>query len=165
MKYIAVIDEQSYEIEINEAGEILLNGDRLSADFMAVAEHSVYSLLLDDDSYEAHIAPHDLGLEVLLRGRRYMVAVEDERSRLLRKVGGADITPTGEFQLKAPMPGLVVAVPVEVGQSVAKGTDLVILESMKMQNELKAPRDGVVSRIRVEAGDSVQQNAVLVVLS
>jgi len=165
LKYIAVIDEQSYEIEINEAGEILLNGDRLSADFMAVAEHSVYSLLLDDDSYEAHIAPHDLGLEVLLRGRRYMVAVEDERSRLLRKVGGADITPTGEFQLKAPMPGLVVAVPVEVGQSVAKGTDLVILESMKMQNELKAPRDGVVSRIRVEAGDSVQQNAVLVVLS
>ena len=165
MKYIATIDEQTYEIEINEAGEILLNGERLSADFMAVAEHSVYSLLLDDDSFEAHIAPHDLGLEVLLRGRRYMVTVEDERARILRKVGGAGVTPTGEYQLKAPMPGLIVAVPVEEGQSVSRGSDLIILESMKMQNELKAPRDGVVSRVRVQVGDSVQQNAVLVVIS
>lgn len=164
MKYVATIEGESYEVEINEQGEILADGERLPADFMAVAEQSVYSLLLNNRSFEAHISPGELGLEVLLRGKRYTVSVEDERSRILREVGGAEIEQRGEFQLKAPMPGLVVAVPVEEGQEIEKGEDLIILESMKMQNELKAPRAGKVSRIRVASGDSVQQNAVLLVL-
>ncbi|MGA9534013.1 MAG: biotin/lipoyl-containing protein [Anaerolineales bacterium] len=164
MKYIATVDEQTFEIEINEEGEILSNGNRLPADFMAVAEQSIYSLILGNKSYEAHISPGDAGLEVLLRGQRYQVGVEDERSRLLRQTAGSDLAPAGEYQLKAPMPGMIVAVPVEEGQEVSKGQDLVILESMKMQNELKAPRDGTVARIRVHAGDSVQQNAVMIVL-
>ena len=67
--------------------------------------------------------------------------------------------------MAAPMPGLVVAVPVEEGQEVQKGEDLIILESMKMQNELKAPRDGTISRIRVGPGDSVDQNQVLLTLT
>ena len=46
--------------------------------------------------------------------------------------------PRGEFQLKAPMPGLIVAVPVTEGETVSHGQNLVILESMKMQNELQA---------------------------
>ena len=50
---------------------------------------------------------------------------------------------TGEMNIKSPMPGLIVAVRVEVGQEVTAGQTVVILESMKMQNELKAPRDGV----------------------
>lgn len=164
MKYIATIDGEAYEIEINEQGEILTDGERLPADFMAVAEQSVYSLILDNKSFEAHISPGPWGLEVLLRGQRYTVEVEDERSRILREVGGAEIEQSGEFQLKAPMPGLVVEVPIETGQQVTKGDDLIILESMKMQNELKAPRDGKVLRVRVSAGDSVQQNAILVVM-
>jgi biotin carboxyl carrier protein len=59
------------------------------------------------------------------------------------------------------MPGLVVALPVGEGQAVAKGDVLVILESMKMQNELKAPRDGTVARVRVTVGDSVEQRQTL----
>jgi biotin carboxyl carrier protein len=59
------------------------------------------------------------------------------------------------------MPGLVVSILVSEGQDVKKGQVLLILESMKMQNELKAPRDGKVSRIRVKAGESVEQKQAL----
>jgi acetyl-CoA/propionyl-CoA carboxylase biotin carboxyl carrier protein len=59
------------------------------------------------------------------------------------------------------MPGLVVAVPVEEGQTVEKGQILVILESMKMQNELRSPRPGTVSRVRVKTGESVGQKQIL----
>jgi biotin carboxyl carrier protein len=59
------------------------------------------------------------------------------------------------------MPGLVVAIPVVEGQVVKTGDVLVVLESMKMQNELKSPRDGTVARLRVQAGDSVEQKQVL----
>jgi biotin carboxyl carrier protein len=71
----------------------------------------------------------------------------------------------GEYHLKAPMPGMVVAVPVEEGQKVERGADLVILESMKMQNELKAPREGTVTHVRVRPGDRVDQNQILISLS
>jgi biotin carboxyl carrier protein len=56
---------------------------------------------------------------------------------------------------------MVVAVPVEEGHEINKGDVLVILESMKMQNELKSPRDGTVSRVRVKPGDSVEQKETL----
>ena len=68
---------------------------------------------------------------------------------------------TGEFHLRAPMPGLVVAMPVTEGQEVKKGQVILILESMKMQNELRSPRDGVMGRIRVKVGESVEQKQTL----
>jgi len=164
VKYIATIGDKSYEIEINEGGEILADGKRLPAEFQAIAEQAVYSLLLGNRSFEAHISPGQEGLDVLLRGQLYEVSVEDERQRLLRKAAGGDVAQTGEYKLKAPMPGLVVDVPVQEGDEVIKGQNLVILESMKMQNELKSPRDGVVGRIRVKSGDSVKQNSVMLTL-
>ena len=56
------------------------------------------------------------------------VKVEDEREKRLKSSVGGKVQESGEFQLKAPMPGLVVAVPVNEGQAVEKGQVLVILE-------------------------------------
>ena len=55
----------------------------------------------------------------------------------------------------SPMPGSVVAVLVEVGQSVTTGTPLAVVEAMKMEHTLTAPIDGTVSRVHVQVGDSV----------
>ena len=101
----------------------------------------------------------------MLRGRLFLIDVEDERQRRLRETASIELDLEGEFMLTAPMPGMVVAVPVELGQNVEKGDNLIILESMKMQNELKAPREGEVSSIRVGPGDSVDQNQTLLTLS
>ncbi len=165
MKYIATVGEESFEIEIRSGGEVLLNGRVLRADFQSVADQPVYSLLLDGQSYEASINTTESGIQVLLRGQLLDVHVEDERQRRLRESSGGQVIQSGDIHLKAPMPGLVVAVPVEPGQEVKDGENLIILESMKMQNELKAPRDGVISRLRVKPGDSVENNQVLLILS
>jgi len=164
MKYIATIDDRSFEIDINEQGEIIADGQRLSVDFQSVADQPVYSMLLNGESFEASVSTREMTVEVLLQGRLFLVNVEDERQRRLRETTHMELEQEGEFTLAAPMPGLVVAIPVEVGQSVEKGDDLIILESMKMQNELKAPREGKVSGVRVSPGDSVDQNQVLLTL-
>ncbi|GMR11302.1 MAG: acetyl-CoA carboxylase biotin carboxyl carrier protein subunit [Anaerolineae bacterium] len=164
MKYIATIDDRSFEIDINEQGEIIADGQRLSVDFHSVADQPVYSMLLNGESFEASVSTREMTVEVLLRGRLFLVNVEDERQRRLRETTHMELEQEGEFTLAAPMPGMVVAIPVEVGQSVEKGDNLIILESMKMQNELKAPRDGKVSGVRVSPGDSVDQNQVLLTL-
>ena len=164
MKYITTINGQTHEFEINAEGEVTFDGKRLETDFQSIGGQPVYSLLLDGKSYEAVVRQSDAGLEVLLGGRLFQVTVEDERQHRLRQSADAAAIPGGEFQLKAPMPGLVVAVPIEIGQQVKKGENLIILESMKMQNELKAPRDGKITRVRVEPGDSVDQNQMMVIL-
>jgi biotin carboxyl carrier protein len=164
MRYITTVDGETFEVEINSESEIIVSGRRLQVDFQSVADQPVYSLILDNQSYEAYVYPSDQGLDVLLFGQLYHITVEDERQRRLRQASGVQISPSGEFHLKAPMPGLVVAVPVAEGQHVEQGQHMVILESMKMQNELKSPREGTVSRVRVKPGDNVEQNQILVTL-
>lgn len=161
MKYVTTINEQEFEIEIVDERRVRVGDRLLTVDFESVSGQPVYSLLLGGKSYESFVYPNDEGWEVLLRGRQYQVKVEDEREKRLRAAAGGGAADTGEFHLKAPMPGLVVGVPVEEGQQVKKGQVLLILESMKMQNELKSPRDGTVGRIRVKAGESVEQKQTL----
>jgi biotin carboxyl carrier protein len=80
-------------------------------------------------------------------------------------LGKAGVLTKGDYYLKAPMPGLVVSVPVKKGQMISQGDILIILESMKMQNELKSPLDGTVLRLQVNPADTIQQDEVMLVLS
>lgn len=164
MKYIATLGDQVFEIEVNAEDQITVNGERLSIDFRSVSGQPVYSLIVNGQSHEAYVQATEAGLEVLLQGQLHIVEVEDERQAKLRETSAGPVVHSGEFNLRAPMPGLIVAVPVVEGQAVTKGQDLVILESMKMQNELKAPRDGTIGRVRVRSGDSVEHNQVLITL-
>lgn len=156
MKYIAEIDGAEFPVEIMDEHHVRFGETIVEVDLAAVSGQSLYSLLMDGESYEGYVFQDEDIWQVLLLGQFFAVRVTDEREKRLRTsslAAGA----TAEFTLKAPMPGLVVAVPVEEGQQVEKGQILLILESMKMQNELRSPRPGRVTRVRVKAGESVEQ--------
>lgn len=162
MKYIATVDGQEYKIDILDEHRVAVNGKVYGIDFEPVSDQPVYSLLFDGKSFEGLVYARDDAWQVLLQGTLYTIHVEDERDRRLRSTAGGGVIQRREYHLKAPMPGLVVAVPVKVGQQVKEGEVLLILESMKMQNELKSPRPGTVTRVRVRPGDSVSQKETLV---
>ena len=134
-------------------------------DALPISDQPLYSLLIDNQSFEGFVENDDEGWRVLMRGDLYQARVVDERAVRLAKSAGGTVAQTGDFQLKAPMPGLVVSVPVSEGQAVKKGDIIVILESMKMQNELKSPRDGTVARVKVKGGDTVEQNQIMITVS
>ena len=161
MKYISTVNGKEYKIEIIDEHHVLLDGREIKIDFNSVSGQPIYSLLVDGKSYESFIYPGDDEWEVLLRGRLYTVVVEDERERRLRAAAGSSVSESGEYHMKSPMPGMVIAIPVEEGQEIEKGDVLLILESMKMQNELKSPRAGTVGRVRVKPGESVEQRQIL----
>ena len=165
MKYLATVNGTTFEVDINEDSHVTVDGERYEIDFRAIGNGPLYSLLIGGNSYEGHIEGSDDGWQVLHKGDLYMVAIEDERSQRLMSLGGAGVATKGDYYLKAPMPGLVVSVPVEEGQEIRQGDILVVLESMKMQNELKSPRDGTILRIQVNPEDTIQQDTVLLVLS
>jgi biotin carboxyl carrier protein len=161
MKYITTVDGKEYQIEVVDEKHVRVGDRLLEVDFESVSGQPVFSIIIDGKSYESFISESDEGWQVLMRGRQYQITVEDEREKRLRAAAGGGVAEGGEFNLKAPMPGLVVALPVSEGQEIKKGQVLIILESMKMQNELKSPKDGVVERIRVKPGESVEQKQAL----
>jgi biotin carboxyl carrier protein len=161
MKYIATINQQEYEVEVIDEHNVAVDGVIYLIDFNPVGDQPVYSLLLDGHSFEALVVASDDVWQVLMQGTLYSVQVEDERERRLRAAGGAQLGEQPEFQLKAPMPGLVISVPVREGEVVEQGDVLVILESMKMQNELRSPRAGRVTRLRAREGETVDQKETL----
>jgi len=162
MKYITTVNDKEFNVEIVDEKYILVNGKRMEVDFESVSGQPVFSLLIGGKSYEAYVNPGEENWEVLLRGRLYAAKVEDEREKRLRAAAGGKAAEGGEYHLKAPMPGLIVAIPVSEGQKIEKGQVLVILESMKMQNELKSPKAGTVSRVKVKAGDRVEQKTTMI---
>ena len=161
MKYVTVIGDRQFMIELLDDNHVVVDGTTYEVDFDAISDQPVYSMIVDGKSYEAYMYPSDEGWQVLLQGRLYSAIVEDEREKRLRAAAGGRVADRGDFHLKAPMPGLVVSIPVGEGQEIQKGDVLLILESMKMQNELKSPRNGKVARLRVKVGDSVEQRQTL----
>jgi len=119
-----------------------------------------WSLISEGRSWEAGVSATEAGYEVDILGTRHELSVVDPMRKALR-LAGSD----GGSVIKSQMPGRVIRLLVEKGQAVEKGTPLLILEAMKMENEIKAPRSGEVKRIAVREGDLIESRALLVELA
>jgi biotin carboxyl carrier protein len=80
-------------------------------------------------------------------------------------VATAPVGGQGSVKIEAPMPGLIVATKVSVGDTVKKGQAVVVLEAMKMENDVTAASDGTVASVNVKKGDNVESGTVLVTLN
>jgi biotin carboxyl carrier protein len=161
MKYVTTIQGQEYIVDILDDHHVSVDGQTFQVDFLQVGDQPVYSLVLDGQSFDAHVHPNEDTWQVLFRGNLFTATVEDEREKRLRASLAGRVAEHEDYHLKAPMPGMVISIPVIEGQVIQKGDVLVILESMKMQNELRSPRDGKVVRVRVNTGDRVEQKETL----
>ena len=165
MKYSTTVGDRTFVIEVNREDEVTVEGEVVPLNMISIDQATAYSLLLNNDSHEILVDEEGGDYQVLLSGHLFNVHVEDERTRRLAQAARGFTPASGDIHIKAPMPGLIVAIPATEGQLVKKGDVLVVLESMKMENELKAPRDGSVSAVRVISRQIVEQNQTLVVLS
>ena len=163
MKYVTRVNDQEYEIEIDRENEIIVNGARYQIDFSNRSPNEPASLLINNRSISALVDEQNGLWNVLMLGELYTVQVQDERAYRLAQaratLGGED-----DMAVVSPMPGLILNVLVTEGQPVQKGDKVIILESMKMENELRSSRDGVVLRVHVANGDSVDKNQPLVTI-
>lgn len=164
MKYTAIINDKAYTIEIGANNTVLVDGEPHTVDFRGIDGMLLYSLLLDNLSWEVLVKRERDQYRVLIGGELHIVDVQDERTRKLAKAEAKTAAVIGEAAVKAPMPGLVRGVSVNVGDSVTARQGIVILEAMKMENELRVSRAGIVKEIRVKPGDKVEQGQVLVVV-
>lgn len=185
MAYISSISETNHTVEIAENGqqrEIRIDSlaqhidwrqlAPLAADARGhIAQGGRYTLLIEGRSYEVFARrlqkpdeTEGLTYEIQILGRRFEVHVEDERARAL--IGSLKTAhEAGEIKVRAPMPGLVLAVTRQPGEHVERGETVAVLEAMKMENDLATPHGGTIKEVLASKGQTVNQGDVLVVIS
>jgi biotin carboxyl carrier protein len=164
MKFEAELDGETVAVEVTGQDgryRVAVGDDVAEVDARQAAE-GIWSLLIGSASHVVDVSDHDGVSIVEVDGERYRIRIEEETRYIIRTRGGK--AGTGGQVLRAPMPGKVVLVEVEVGQAVQPGDGLVILEAMKMENEFRAAVAGTVKEIRVKVGQTVNAGDPLVVI-
>lgn len=146
INYRITVDGVTYEVEVGDVST------------------SPVQVLVDGVEFEVEIpdaptASPDTSRPVAVPRRRETRPRPAQRARPSVAASG-----DSENVIRAPMPGRIIRVNVEVGDGVQRGQALLVLESMKMENTIAAPRDGVVSQVHVAGEDSVQHGQSLVEL-
>ncbi|KXK24015.1 MAG: biotin/lipoyl attachment domain-containing protein [Bacteroidetes bacterium OLB12] len=161
--YKAIVNKKSFEIETTETG-FRIDGKDIAWDMVKIND-TTFHILYQNKSYAAELVKTDRESKTFvfkINGRTYPVTLKDKFDLLLEKMGMNSTAGSKVNAVKAPMPGLIVDLKIQVGDSVKPGDALLILEAMKMENILKSPGEGIVKTLKVKKGDSVEKGQVLV---
>lgn len=165
MKYYVRIDGQDHVVLLDADG-VHIDGQDVAASVSGVNGTPVRTATIGNSVHRV-VVRHGTtrgAYTLWVDGFRFEVEALDERMRSIRELAGATTGPAGPRPLVAPMPGLVVRVNVQVGDTVQAGQGLVVMEAMKMENELRAPAAGRVKAVLASPGTAVEKGSTLIEL-
>jgi biotin carboxyl carrier protein len=155
----------NYKLTVNHNTPIdLSESNHQNFDVVAV-EKDKFHVLKNHIPYTAEIVSADFLAKkytIKVNNNTYEVAIEDDLDILIKSMGIERGRTKVINAIKAPMPGLILEISVEVGQSVKENDPLLILEAMKMENSFLSPRDGVIKSITVQKGNAVDKGQLLI---
>jgi len=154
--------EKSFNIDFQDSA-ILIDNVALSLDIEKIKD-KVYHVIKDYKGFSVEIAAIDTEkkeVQMRVNGKAVTIQIKDDMDLLLEKMGMSAASLNKVADIKSPMPGLVLELKVGVGDSVEKGTPLLILEAMKMENIIKSSGEGIVKAINIKQGQAVEKNEVL----
>ena len=126
---------KKYVITVNEEETLVNKGDIDVLDSIRIDAAKLH-LLDNNQAYDISVLHSDFlnkTLTLSINGNTYEVKIEDEYDQQVKKMGLLAVTAPKVNSIKAPMPGLIVAIMVEVGQAISEGTPLLVLSAMKME--------------------------------
>jgi len=144
-----------------------------------------FKFTIDGTSYSVNVkSVEGSQAEIEVNGRNYTVGLEEEVNPLKTPIlvrkevvtnpsenkissKAAPMPPSNKPSangIKAPLPGSIIRVVIKVGDTVKEGDLLLVMESMKMENNILSEKNGVVKRINVDAGQAVMQDDILIEL-
>ena len=154
----------TFDITIGESTTSLTPED-LSKYDIADLGAGKYHVLHNKKAFHVEINSIDRNrrlVELTVNDVSFDVKIEDAFDILVKEMGLHTQANQKMKNVKAPMPGLVLDIMIEAGAEVEKGTPLLIIEAMKMENVIKADGDGVVQSIEVTKGAAVDKDQVLI---
>jgi biotin carboxyl carrier protein len=155
----------NYKVKVNDSLSFDINKESSSKlDAVQTAENYLH-VLHQNKPFKAEIVSADFNQKqytVKVNNNSYTVAIANDLDQLIKDLG-FEVGLTKQVNaIKAPMPGLILEINVEVGQTVKENDPLLILEAMKMENSFLSPRDGVIKSIAASKGDAVDKGQLLI---
>lgn len=165
MIYVVEVNGQRFTVDV-QRGQAIVDGVKYRASMQRVAGTPVRILNVNDEVHRMVLRERVARgrYRLWLDGHRYDAEALDSRARAIRDMQASVAKPAGPAPLRAPMPGLIVQLRVKVGDTIAAGDGLVVMEAMKMENELRAQAAGTVRAVHVSVGAAVEKGALLVEL-
>ncbi|MBU2940365.1 acetyl-CoA carboxylase biotin carboxyl carrier protein subunit [Lacinutrix sp. C3R15] len=155
----------SYTVKINNTTEIdITKNDALALDAIEISS-SKFHILQENNSYKAEITEANFNektYKVKVNNNTYNININNDLDLLIKEMGFEVGATKKVNDIKAPMPGLILEINVQVGQEVQEDDSLLILEAMKMENVLTSPRDGIIKSISITKGEAVEKNQLLI---
>jgi biotin carboxyl carrier protein len=163
--YTAEINDKTYEIEFSDqtCSKGKINGQNFELD--VIEKGNSFHIISNYKSYNINVINlNESAKSVTLEIDRQIIQVKitDELDILLKSMGINEQKIKKNTDLKAPMPGLVSKIFVNIGDQINEGDNLLVLEAMKMENNLKAESSAVIKDILVKQGSSVEKNEILI---
>jgi biotin carboxyl carrier protein len=160
-RFTALVREETHALEVEPLADgrwrVAVDGREHVVDSRQTGR-GTFSLLIDHAATELSVMSRGDEFQVVVGGRSHRLRLLDERALRRRERGAAG---DGAKEIRAAMPGKVVAVLVDAGAAVERGQGVLVLEAMKMENEIGAPRAGTVVEIRVKPGQAVEAGELL----
>lgn len=160
------IKHQQEEVKIKaEKGEYSINDNSVSSLFKWIKKDEYAVLHYKNQSFKIALVKLDSeNKQVKLRvnGQLMDFQISDPMDQLLKNLGMDKLLNKTVSEIKSPMPGLVLTIMCEPGQSVRKGDPLLVLEAMKMENVIKSPVDATIKSIEVAEKTAIEKNTVMI---
>lgn len=163
---IRVNEQFNFEVNTDRDG-IFVNDQAVAIDIHKV-NNTIFHILYKNRSFNAELISIDKQgktCSVRVNSYVYTMSLSDRFDELLHQLGMDSLSALKVSELKAPMPGMVLKVLVSEGDEVKKGSNLLILEAMKMENVIKSPADVVIKSIKVNPADKVEKNQVMIIFN
>jgi biotin carboxyl carrier protein len=129
---------------------------------------NLMEFIFDNTFYEIRVLDsNSTDLKILLNGNPLTLKKHSRLNELLEKFsarGGSSSGLSSQNSIASQIPGRVISISVNKGDSVKKGDNILVLESMKMQIGIKSHRDGVIKELRVKEGQSISRNDIVAIL-
>lgn len=155
----------NYKLSVNNATSFEFTESDLEKLDAVRVEKSKFHVLNDSKPYQVEIISTDFIAKkytVKVNNNTYEVAISNPLDELIKSMGIERGKTKVVNAIKAPMPGLILEISVEVGQTVKENDPLLILEAMKMENSFLSPRDGIIKSIAVVKGNAVDKGQLLI---
>ncbi|NEV94036.1 acetyl-CoA carboxylase biotin carboxyl carrier protein subunit [Psychroflexus sp. YR1-1] len=153
------------KVKVNDVYEFEFEQHQIQNLDVQKTTSGTHHLLVKDKSVTSELVASDFlnrTYTVKINSNLYQVQISNELDVLIKDMGLSLSAHQVINEIKAPMPGMILDVMVEVGQEVNEGDNLLVLEAMKMENTILAPRDAVIKSITIEKGKTVSKNEVLI---
>jgi len=155
----------NYKLSVNNSNSFEFTESDLEKLDAVRVEKSKFHVLNDSKPYQVEIISTDFIAKkytVKVNNNTYEVAISNPLDELIKSMGIERGKTKVVNAIKAPMPGLILEISVEVGQTVKENDPLLILEAMKMENSFLSPRDGIIKSIAVVKGNAVDKGQLLI---